>query len=75
MIVIIQIHYTSGAGNKILQQGEFRIGKKKVEEVAFEFWKQIKRSLPYGGELEKVVAGDEDITEKVMELEKAPLDY
>lgn len=74
MTIIIQIHYISGAGNKILQQGEFRVGKKKVEEVAFEFWKQIQRSTPYGGQLEKVIAAGEDITEKVIELEKAPLD-
>lgn len=74
MIIIIEIHYISGAGNKILQQGEFRLGKRKPEEIAFEFWKQIQRNLPYGGQLEKVIANNEDITNVVKELYEAPLD-
>jgi hypothetical protein len=47
---------------------------KKPEAVAFNWWKQIRKEMPYWPELVKVMCDGEDITEKVMELEKAPLD-
>ncbi|MED4206609.1 hypothetical protein [Neobacillus mesonae] len=75
MTIIIEIHYISASGNKVLQQGEFKLtGRKKPEQLALDFWKQIQCDLPYGGEIQKVIAAGENITEKVMELEKTPLD-
>jgi hypothetical protein len=66
--VLIQISFIS-AENSVLQRGSFPLRGKSKEVVAFEWWKQIRRSMPYGGELEKVVCDGEDITEKVKELD------
>lgn len=71
MTITIAIHYISN-GNRSLQRGDFKFNGRKPEQVAFEFWNWIQRNLPYGGELEKVIVGEEDITEMVKELE-APL--
>jgi hypothetical protein len=73
MTVLIVIHFISSE-NKIMQRGSFPLKGKTKEVVAFEWWKQIRREMPYGGELEKVTANGEDITEKVKEMEKAPLE-
>lgn len=73
MNVVIKIHYIS-AENKVLQSGSFPLKRRKPENVAYEFWKQVKRGMPYGGDLEKVTADGIDITALVIELEKAPLD-
>lgn len=72
MNIVIEIHFIS-AESKVLQSGSFLLKRRKPEEVAYEFWKQIKRRMPYGGEIQKVLANGEDITELVIELEKAPL--
>ncbi|OIK14261.1 hypothetical protein BIV60_12200 [Bacillus sp. MUM 116] len=72
MNVSIELHFISNE-NKVMRRGEFPLRRKRPEEVAFEFWKQIKREMPFGGELVRVKASGEDITELVMELEKAPL--
>jgi hypothetical protein len=73
MTVLIVIHFIS-SDNKIMQRGSFPLKGKTKEQVAFEWWKKIRREMPYGGELEKVLADGEDITEKVKEMENAPLD-
>jgi hypothetical protein len=73
MNVFIQINFIS-CDSKILQQGSFPLRGRKREEVAFEFWKQIRRYMPYGGELARVRADGEDITELVKKLDEAPID-
>jgi hypothetical protein len=73
MNVLIVVHFISSE-NKIMQRGSFPLKGKAKEVVAFEWWNQIRREMPYGGELEKVTADGEDITEKVKEMEKAPLE-
>lgn len=69
MNINIEIHFISYK-NKVMRRGEFPLRRKQPAEVAFEFWRQIRREMPYGGELVKVKAAGEDITELVMELEK-----
>jgi hypothetical protein len=75
MNVTIQIHYiTIENEGRILQRGSFPLKRRKPEEVAYEFWKWIKREMTVEIELEQVIADGEDITKLVKELEKAPLD-
>lgn len=73
MTVLIVIHYIS-SDNKIMQRGSFPLRGKKPEEVAYEWLRKIKREMPYYEDVEKILADGEDITEKVRELETAPLD-
>jgi hypothetical protein len=73
MKVNIRITYISN-GNKVLQQASFPITNRKPEEVAFEWWKQIRREMPYFPELEKVLTDGEDITQLVKEIDKTPLE-
>lgn len=73
MTVLIVIHYISN-NNKVMQRGSFPLKGKTKEFVAYEWLRQIKRQMPYYEEIEKVTADGEDITDKVKELEKAPLD-
>jgi hypothetical protein len=48
--------------------GSFLLKKRKLEEVAYEFWKLIKQEHPYQCELEKVIADGEDLTQLVKKL-------
>jgi hypothetical protein len=73
MTVLIVIHYKSN-DNKIFRRGSFPLRGKSKEAVALEFWKWIKREMPFECEIEKVIVDGEDITEKVKEMEKAPLE-
>lgn len=73
MNVLIKISYVSNE-NEVMQRGSFPLRGKKPEEVAYAWWKQIRKEMPYWPELEKVIVDGEDITEKVKELEKALLD-
>lgn len=73
MNVVIDIHYIS-VENKVLQGGSFPLKRRKPEEVAYEFWRWIKREHPYECVIEKILADGEDITKLVIELEKAPLE-
>jgi glycerol-3-phosphate dehydrogenase len=73
MKVLIAIHYIS-SDNKVMQRGTFPLKGKTKEQVAYEWLRKIKKEMPYYEELEKVLADGEDITNKVKELEKAPLD-
>lgn len=69
MNVVIEIHYKSNS--RALQTGTFPLRGRKPEQVALDFWQQIKKEMSYRAELEKVVAnGDRDITQLVKEIEK-----
>lgn len=69
MNVVIEIHYITN-GVKNLQSSTFPLRGKSPEHVALEFWRQIQKEMPYDCQLEKVIiAGGENITEKVLELE------
>lgn len=70
MNVLIQIFYTTN-DNSVLRRGSYPLKNRKPEEVAYEFWKWIKKEHPYSCELEKVIANGEDITQLVKKLEKA----
>ncbi|MFP5111820.1 hypothetical protein ACSU64_05510 [Bacillaceae bacterium C204] len=70
MNVVIEIHYKSNS-TRAMQSGSFPLRGKKSEQIALEFWKQIKKDMSYQAELEKVIAfGDQDITANVIELEE-----
>ncbi|MFD0825879.1 hypothetical protein ACT8ZR_09390 [Neobacillus sp. M.A.Huq-85] len=73
MNVSIEIQYIA-ADSKVMQRGEFPLRRRKPEEVAFEWLKQIKREMPFYEELVKVKVNEEDITELVKEIDEAPLD-
>ncbi|MFP7300520.1 hypothetical protein [Neobacillus niacini] len=70
MNILIQVFYTSNE-NSVLRRGSYPLKNRQPEEVAYEFWKWIKKEHPYPCELEKVIANGEDITQLVMKLEKA----
>jgi lysylphosphatidylglycerol synthetase-like protein (DUF2156 family) len=75
MNVTIQIHYIEVESETgILQRGSFPLKGKKREQVAYNWWRQIKREMTVEIAIEQVIADGEDITELVMKLEKAPLD-
>jgi hypothetical protein len=66
----IKIHYTGPAG-RVEQAGSFPIRGKRPEEIALDWWeKNVGRG--YERKLDKVILnGEEDITEKVLEEQKA----
>jgi hypothetical protein len=67
--VVIAIHYISlEFEQRVFQKGEFKLRGKSIEQVAFEFWRRIKKESSRTLELEKVLCDGEDITEKVKEL-------
>lgn len=69
MNIFIEIHYKSDS--RAIQKGLFQLRGRKSEQVALEFWKQIKKDMFHRAELEKVIVdGDQDITELVFELEE-----
>lgn len=57
----------------MLQGGTFPLRGRKPEQVAIEWIKQIKKEVYFDELLEVIVDGSEDITEKVLEIEKAQL--
>jgi len=69
MNVSVTIRYNSPAG-PVLQQGDFPLNRRKPEEVALKWWKQIQNEVYTDGLIE-VTANSEDITDKVIAL----LDY
>lgn len=68
MTVTIQIHYK--AESKGSQQTSFPLKGKRPEQIAFLWWKQIKKEMSYQLELEKIIADNQDITQLVIDLEK-----
>ncbi|MCM3665496.1 hypothetical protein M3204_13850 [Mesobacillus subterraneus] len=73
MNVTIQIKFLSDAG-RVYQSGTFPLRRRKPEEIAYEWLQQIKRKVTYQKLISVIVDGNEDITGKVLEMEKAPLD-
>ena len=69
----ISIKYLSPAG-RVQQSGSFPLKGRKPEKIAFDWIKQIKKAVYFEELLEVIVDGKEDITEKVLEMQKAPLD-
>jgi hypothetical protein len=70
MNVTIEIHYIASY-TKSMQAGSFPLRGRRPEQVALDWWKQIKKEMSYHAKLEKVIMnGDQDITELVKELEK-----
>ncbi|OIK13005.1 hypothetical protein BIV60_15115 [Bacillus sp. MUM 116] len=73
MTLTIEVRYIT-ANNRISQKRSFVLRGKKPEQVAFEFWQQLRTEMPYHADLEKVIAnGDQDLTEVVKELESQEL--
>ncbi|MDR4948122.1 hypothetical protein [Neobacillus cucumis] len=73
MNITIEIHYI--ASSRLMQKGSFPLRGKKAEQVALQFWKDIKKELPFNAELEQVVAANEEITKLVKEMEKRELEF
>jgi hypothetical protein len=73
MNVAIEIKYISN-GNKVMQRGSFTLKGKKPEEIAFQWWRKIRMTMPYWPELEKITVDGEDITNLVMEMDETPLE-
>jgi hypothetical protein len=67
--VIIRIDYISN-GNKLYQVGSFPLRGRNAEQVALDWWKQIKREMSYFAELEIITANGENITQMVKDLEE-----
>lgn len=65
--VVLQIHFITNE-NKVLQRGTFPLKGRTQEKAAYDWWRQIKREMPFDCELEKVIADGEDITEKVKKI-------
>jgi hypothetical protein len=71
MNITIEIHYQ--ATSKLMQRASFPSRGRRPEYIAFQFWKEIKKEMPYNVGLEEVLAAGEDITQKVKELERQEL--
>jgi hypothetical protein len=70
MDITIQISYKTNNSHAI-QKGSFPLRKRKPEEVALDWWKQIKKEMSYQAVLEKVIVEfGRDITENVKVLEE-----
>jgi hypothetical protein len=54
-----------------MRRGEFPLKRRQPEQAAYDFWVWIKNEHPFECEIEKVLCDNENITEKVKELEKA----
>jgi hypothetical protein len=69
--ITIEIHYK--ADSKLMQRASFQLRGRRPERVALEFWKQIKKEMPYSVVLDEVLAAGEDVTQQVKELERQEL--
>lgn len=69
MDYVIRIDYVSNE-NMVTQRGTFLTKGRTPEKAALDFWKKIKRTMPFECHLEKAIVDAVDITEKVMELDK-----
>ena len=72
MNIRISIKYLSPAG-RVQQSGSFPLKGRKPEKIAFDWIKQIRKEVYFEEVLEVIVDGNEDITEKVIEMMEAPL--
>jgi hypothetical protein len=66
--------HSSKYENKVLMSDSFSLRGKKREVAPYDWFKQIRREMPFGANLEKVICDGEDIPELVQEIDKAPLD-
>jgi hypothetical protein len=69
MNVSLRIDYTSDS--RISQSGSFPLRGRKPEQIALLWWKQLKKESSYRAKLEVVIADGQDITQQVVDLEKA----
>ncbi|OLS39155.1 hypothetical protein [Bacillus sp. MRMR6] len=67
MSILIEVHYISSE-SKIMRRGSFPLRGKSKEQVALSWWKEIKREMPYGAELEILKIDGEDVTEVIKEM-------
>ncbi|WP_226085633.1 hypothetical protein [Mesobacillus sp. S13] len=72
-MITLKIKYLSPAG-RVEQRGSFTLKGRKPEKVALDWIKQIRKEVYFEELLEVIVDGKEDLTEKVIEMMKAPLD-
>jgi hypothetical protein len=72
MNVTIQMKYMTDGG-RAQQSGTFPLKSKKPEEVAFDWMQEIKRKVTYQELISVILDEEKDLTEKVLEMEKAPL--
>ncbi|MFB7301666.1 hypothetical protein [Heyndrickxia sporothermodurans] len=71
MYTVIEIHYiVAGINNRTLQKGQFPLKGRSKEQVAYEFWREIKKQTSLDVEIEKIICENIDITEQVKTLEK-----
>jgi hypothetical protein len=70
MNVAVRIDYITENENRITQQGSFPQKGRTHEEVAYEFWRMIKREMPSEIFIERVMADGVEITDKVKEIEE-----
>jgi hypothetical protein len=73
MLVRIQVTYLTDGG-RAQQSGSFPLKRLKPEEIAFQWLQEIKRKVTYQELISVFVDNNVGITDKVRELEKAPLD-
>jgi hypothetical protein len=69
MNVSLRIDYTGGS--RISQSGSFPLRGRKPEQIALLWWKQLKKESSYRATLDAVIADGQDITQQVVDLEKA----
>lgn len=67
MNVAIEISYISNE-TKIMRRGSFPAKGRSPEKVAYDWWKQIQREMPFGVDLSQVLIDGEDRTEQVKAL-------
>jgi hypothetical protein len=68
MNVSIRIDYKSDS--KISQSASLVLKGRRAEQVALQWWKELKREMSYRAELEVVTADGKDITQLVKDLEE-----
>ena len=73
MRVSIQLTYIS-RGIRVYRRGSFETGGRAPERIVLDWTREIKKEMEIDSVLEVIVDGNVDITEKVLELEKAPLE-
>jgi hypothetical protein len=68
MNVLIQISYIS-RDNNVMRRGSFQLHGDAKEKVAFDWWKKIRREMPFGADLQQVLVNGEDITDLVKDID------
>jgi hypothetical protein len=68
MNVALRIDYI--ASTRVSTSGSFPLRRRTKEQVALEWWKELKKETSYRATLEKVMADGEEITDAVKKLEE-----